>query len=149
MRLPHLLMLDPAEGIAVFTDGSCYWKDGSGGWAWMAIDSKGNTVIKSGYERGTTNNRMELHAPAQALQWLHDKLGPIEVLIHSDSQYVVLGSQDRNRIRKKNRDLWTRLDSISDAHKFVEWLHIRGHSGHEYNELVDKLAGEARKNGNG
>ena len=41
----------------------------------------------------------------------------------------------------RNRDLWERLDAVNAAHA-VEWVWVRGHSGHVENELVDQ-AGRA------
>lgn len=139
--------LNPSDGIAVFTDGSSYYKDRSGGWAWLAMDSHGSTVVRSGSATDTTNNQMELYAPTHALQWLYDNLGSVEVLVHSDSEYVVLGYNDRTRKRKVNTDFWRELDNSAARHDHVEFIHVKGHAGHEYNELVDKLAGKARKNG--
>jgi ribonuclease HI len=51
---------------------------------------------------------------------------------------------DRTRKRNKNVDLWLELDAAIDKHLYVEFRHVKGHSDVEYNEIVDKLAGEAR-----
>jgi ribonuclease HI len=45
----------------------------------------------------------------------------------------------------KNRDLWVALDAAIDQHTYVEFTHIKGHSGNGWNERVDKLASKARK----
>ena len=42
----------------------------------------------------------------------------------------------------KNQDLWERLD-IEIARQDIEWHWVKGHSGHEGNEYVDRLANEA------
>jgi ribonuclease HI len=139
--------LNPEKGVAVFTDGSCNYKDGSGGWAWVAIDSDGTMETDSGYLSDATNNRMELHAPTMALTYLHEEYDSCDVLIYSDSQYVVLGCNDKTRSRKKNPKWWKRLDSAITLHNYVEWNHVKGHSTSFYNGLADKLAGEARKEG--
>jgi len=39
----------------------------------------------------------------------------------------------------KNEDLWRRLDSVA-AQFSVDWRWIKGHAGHEGNELADALA---------
>lgn len=136
--------LDKSEGILLFTDGSAWNKDQSGGWAWVAIDAFDSEAEGSGGTSGTTNNRMEMVAWIEGLSALHQALGPCEVLIISDSEYVGLGAMNRKRNRKCNRDLWKRLDAAVDLHAYVKFEHVRGHSGDFYNERVDKLAGEAR-----
>lgn len=140
-------MLDPTDGIAVYTDGSSYYKDRSGGWSWVALDAYGAQESMAGYVPDTTNNQMELYAPAHCLNWIFDQHGSCEVLIHSDSQYVILGITDRSRKRKANVNWWASLDEAVDQHQYVEWQHVRGHSGNFYNELADRLASEARKEG--
>jgi ribonuclease HI len=40
-------------------------------------------------------------------------------------------------------DLWQRLLAAEKPHQ-VEWQWVRGHSGDEMNDLVDRLATEAR-----
>jgi ribonuclease HI len=39
----------------------------------------------------------------------------------------------------KNIDLWQRLDAAREHHK-ISWRWVRGHDGHEMNELADALA---------
>lgn len=140
-------MLDPKKGIALFTDGSSYYKDGSGGWAWVAIDCFGGEEIGSGYVPDTTNNRMEMQAWVEGLNYLIGTLGPCDVLVYSDSQYVGYGAMDRTRARKKNGDLWIEIDGAIDQHRFVEFVWVKGHHESHYNQLVDELAGNARKTG--
>lgn len=140
-------MLDPKKGIALFTDGSSYYKDGSGGWAWVAIDCFGGEETGSGYVADTTNNRMEMQAWIEGLNHLVETLGPCDVLLYSDSEYVGYGAMDRTRARKKNRDLWDEIDEAIDQHQFVEFVWVKGHHESHYNQLVDELAGNARRNG--
>ena len=140
-------MLDPKRGIALFTDGSSSIKDESGGWAWVAIDCFGGEEIGSGYVAGTTNNRMELTAWIEGLTYLSESLGPCDVLVYSDSQYVGFGAMDRTRKRNKSRDLWKLLDEAVDVHDYVEFVWVKGHAESHYNHLVDELAGNARRTG--
>jgi ribonuclease HI len=137
--------LDPSKGVAVFTDGSSNWKDRSGGWAWIALDAFDGLESDSGARSNTTNNQMELAAPAEALEALHEAYGPIEVLVHSDSEYVVLGITHRARKRNVNKTEWKRLDEAVDTHSFVRFEHVKGHAENEYNNLVDRMAVTARK----
>ncbi len=137
--------LDPSEGIILFTDGSAWTKDGSGGWAWIALDAFDGEEANFGGASNTTNNRMEMQAWIEGLGDVHQALGPCTVIVYSDSEYVGLGAMDRRRGRSANLDLWKAMDKIIDKHKYVEFRHVRGHAGDEYNELVDSLAGDARR----
>lgn len=137
--------LNPAEGIGLFTDGSAWNKDKSGGWAWLAIDAFDGKVEGSGGASHTTNNRMEMMAWIEGLNAVHQALGPCELAVFSDSEYVGLGVMDRARKRRCNVDLWKGLDAAVDQHDYVEFAHVKGHSDHYFNDQVDKLASQARK----
>ncbi|AHH99891.1 hypothetical protein KALB_6532 [Kutzneria albida DSM 43870] len=96
----------------------------------------------------TTNNRMELMAPIQALETL---TRPSVVRIYTDSTYVRNGItqwmakwkrngwQTSGRQPVKNADLWQRLEQAGSRHE-VEWLWVKGHAGHPENERADRLA---------
>ena len=73
--------------VYIFTDGACSGNPGPGGWGAVL---RYNTTEKelSGGEKETTNNRMELTACIEALTLLKE---PCEVLLTTDSQYVVNG----------------------------------------------------------
>ena len=143
--------------VEIFTDGSCDTTTGRGGWAYL-IRYKGATRVASGFEPGTTNNRMELTAAVEALEALTE---PCEVRLVTDSQYVKKAFTDgwldtwqrngwktSNRKPVKNQDLWRRLLELSGRHD-VTWSWTRGHAGHEENERVDRLALDARRSGRG
>lgn len=133
--------------IKIWTDGSCLGNPGPGGWAFIATDGK-NTAERSGGERDTTNNRMELMAVISALTATKKHN---EVEIHTDSQYVKNGMQTwiknwkargwRTADKKpvKNKDLWVKLDELSHNTK-IHWIWVRGHDGEEFNERCDELA---------
>lgn len=140
-------MLRKDQGIALFTDGSAYYKDGSGGWAFVAIDFLGNEEVRSGHESNTTNNRMEMQAWVEGLDHVFKTLGSCEVLVYCDSEYIVNGIIDRHRNRNKNRDMWHAIEDAIEQHEYVEPIWIKGHSKSYYNGLADQLAGNARKAG--
>lgn len=133
--------------LKIWTDGSCLGNPGPGGWGFIATDGI-NTAERSGGERNTTNNRMELMAVIHALNAAtrHNELE-----IHTDSQYVKNGmlqwlqNWKRNNWRTsnkkpvKNQDLWQQLDRIAQT-KQIHWHWVRGHNGNEMNERVDILA---------
>lgn len=139
--------LEVTDGVAVFTDGSANYKDKSGGWAWIAVDALDGIKKASGHHGDTTVNQMELTAPSEGLEYLHDAYGPLDVIVYSDSEYVVKGATDRQRKRRVNQEFWKRLDAAVDSHKYVEFIHVKGHSDQLFNEMADELAGNARKAG--
>lgn len=109
-------------------------------------------VQGQGFERITTNNRMEMMAAYEALRECYRQgLGDTDLLVHSDSQYLVNGMQTwryawRRRGFKgiKNGDLWERLDKASLFFR-VTFKWVKGHAGNEWNEKVDALAQAAAR----
>ena len=107
--------------------------------------------LSQGYEC-TTNNRMELLAVIVALESLKCSC---DIVLTSDSKYVLdtltkgwLESWKKKNWKNssnkpvKNIDLWKRLDVLINSHSIkYEW--VKGHNGHEFNEICDKLAVEA------
>ena len=73
--------------IKIYTDGSCLENPGNGGWA-AIINNNGNIKKISGNEKKTTNNRMELMAPINALKDIDPK-NKIEI-----SDYVLQNFND-------------------------------------------------------
>lgn len=139
------MALNPSSGLLVYTDGS-YCNNGPGGWSWVAVDGFGGSEKDSGFvPPPTTNNRMEMQAQVEALNTLHRILGPCQLQVVSDSQYVVMGCRFPERARNVNLDVWDELEAAVNLHDYVEWRHIRGHQGVKWNEVADKLAVQARK----
>ena len=136
--------------ITIYTDGSCLTNPGKGGWA--AIISDNNEIKKiSGNEKNTTNNRMELLAPINALK----KIKPgSEIKIFTDSQYVKNGitnwiklwlSNNWKTSKKedvKNKDLWIELYNLDKSFN-IQWNWVKSHDGNPLNEEVDLLAKKA------
>jgi len=139
-----------AEPVILYTDGACRGNPGPGGWA-AVLSHDGREKELNGYEKDTTNNRMELTAVINGLEALRR---PSEVRIVTDSQYVMKGVTEwmdnwkrrgwRTAARKPvaNVDLWQRLDRALERHR-VDWRWVRGHAGHDGNERADALANEA------
>ena len=137
----------------IYTDGACIGNPGKGGWAAIIIEPTGEREIV-GYEKSTTNNRMELKAVIEALKEIEINS---QISLFSDSKYVIDGitkwiknwkindwkTTDKKEI--KNLDLWMDLDKLTSKLK-ITWNWVKAHSTDEYNNKVDKLArNEAEK----
>lgn len=118
----------------IYTDGSC--RKGYGGWAFMMLEP--NYIIYGDVEN-TTNNRMELQAVIEALEFVKEK----SIRIHTDSQLVMKCAQGEWK-RKANLDLWEIYDRLSKD-RIIEWIKVKAHSGILYNEIVDKFAKKGLK----
>jgi len=136
--------------IEIYTDGSCLTNPGNGGWA--AIINKDGEISKiSGNEKDTTNNRMELLAPINALKNMDSKS---QIKIYTDSQYVKLGITEwvnkwvtnnwktSKKEDVKNKDLWIELYVLNKSLD-VKWNWVKAHAGNPMNEEVDLLAKRA------
>ncbi len=138
--------------VEIYTDGACSGNPGPGGWGAILVHGQVEKEL-SGREDHTTNNRMELMGAIAGLEALKS---PCSVDVYTDSTYVqkgitewVHGWQKRgwktaDKKPVKNDDLWKRLINATTPHD-IRWHWVKGHSGHEYNERVDKLAVAAIK----
>jgi len=125
----------------IYTDGSCLKNPGNGGWAFIFINKNNDEIHMSDYEENTTNNRMEMKAVIEGLRFI--KNGE-RCIVYSDSLLVINCATNKWK-RKSNLDLWKEYDKVS-INKNIEFTWVKGHSGNEYNEKVDKMAlNEAKK----
>lgn len=139
--------LNSDQGLLVYTDGSASNRDRSGGWAFVVLDAYEGYYEQAGAASDTSVGAMELTAALMAITWTYITCGISDLLVQSDSEYVVKGFMDPSRARNKNMLLWQQLDTAADQHKYVQFEHVRGHTGNTHNERCDKLAGAARKKG--
>ena len=107
--------------ISVYTDGSCLGNPGNGGWAFIVVGKK-NISFRTGFEKNTTNNRMELLAAIKALEYLEQYEN---IKINTDSNYVKQGIttwifnwkknnwKTSSKQAVKNIELWERLDELN------------------------------------
>ena len=135
--------------VEIFTDGACRGNPGPGGWG-VLLRCEQHEKKFFGGEDNTTNNRMELTAAIEGLSSLNQ---PCDVTLTTDSQYVRKGITEwiinwkqrgwKTAAKKdvKNVDLWKQLDVLIQQHN-VEWLWVKGHSGHYENEIADQLANQ-------
>jgi len=145
------------DKVTIYTDGGCRGNPGPGGWGALLLFGEHQKEIY-GYEKETTNNRMELMAAICSLEALSRACS---VILITDSQYVRQGitqwmeswkKRDWKTAAKKpvkNKDLWQKLDAVVSDHD-IEWQWVKGHSGDEGNERADQLANRAmdEKGGN-
>lgn len=130
----------------IYTDGSCLENPGGpGGWAFVTVKGEEREETRreeSGHEASTTNNRMELRAILEALKRVQDGDDPD---LYTDSKYALFTTQKKWEA-KQNLDLlrqiWEEVDRVN-----VDFAHVPGHSGHQYNERADKLARNAAREG--
>ena len=134
--------------LEIYADGACRGNPGPGGWgALLLFDGREKEL--SGSEALTTNNRMELTAVIRALEAL--KKRGTSARVYTDSQYVIKGIEEwlgnwkargwRTAAKEpvKNADLWKKLDEVARTHD-IDWIWVKGHSGHDGNERADALA---------
>lgn len=137
--------------VQIYTDGACRGNPGPGGWGAILVCGEHKKEL-SGGEPSTTNNRMELLAAIFALEQLKY---PCAVTLTTDSKYlcdaIIKGwatQWKRNGWRRSNKepaanpDLWERLLSLLSIHK-VEFVWVKGHNGHPFNERCDEMATQA------
>ncbi len=137
--------------VDIFTDGACSGNPGPGGWGAL-LRCRGTEKELSGFEKETTNNRMELTAVINALAALKKSC---DISLYTDSKYVMDGvtswlpkwkqngwKTSNKKSPVKNVDLWQRLDELTALHE-IRWIWVKGHAGHAENERVDELARRA------
>ncbi|MEG1973266.1 MAG: ribonuclease HI [Oscillospiraceae bacterium] len=134
--------------VTVYTDGSCKFNPGPGGWAAVLLYGENQKEISGGC-LDTTNNKMELTAVIMALESLKE---PCQVEVFSDSKYVVdsvtkrwVYSWQKNDWRKSdkspalNSELWKKLLPLLEKHE-VKFNWVKGHAENALNERCDELA---------
>ena len=153
--------MDEKVKVNLYTDGACSGNPGAGGYGAILVhvDSNGmkhEKEFSQGYKL-TTNNQMELLAVIVGLEALKK---PCNVTVYSDSKYVVdafnnkwidgwiaKGWRTAGKTPVKNVELWKRLLETMKKHN-VDFIWVKGHAGHEYNERCDTLAVAAGKKDN-
>ena len=163
------------ENVIIYTDGSCYNakaikqnlknKDGittaPGGYAAVFLDETGTRELMriAGGSQETTNNRMELMAVKEALNYLDDGTRHHVKLI-SDSEYIVKSINqgwldfwrkkstqvlDEVTLRKRTGELVKTQDLLKDIDALrkkqdIEFVWTKAHVNTKYNELCDQIA---------
>lgn len=139
--------------VVIYSDGGADPNPGVGGWAAVLRYGQHEKVL-TGNDPHTTNNRMELQAALSALSVLSR---PCEVEFYTDSEYLRRGitewidqwiandwQRGKGNRPVQNEDLWRELHRQTRRHQ-IEWHWVKGHAGDPTNELVDRLARQARE----
>lgn len=87
------------------------------------------------YLGNATNQQAEIAAATLGLEKLSE---PCKVKVLSDSRYVV-ETMTGNFRKKTNLEWWAKLDKAKQKHQ-ITWQWVKGHAGHEIQEVVDDLA---------
>lgn len=141
--------------INIYTDGSS--TKTRSGWGWVFPLADEIYECGAGQEQDATNQRMELVAAIKGLEFWRDYYKDSDVTIWTDSAYLYNCYTDKWYVNWEhngwvnskgepvaNRDLWINL-IIFFQDPQVHFEKVKGHSGHTYNELADKLATGALK----
>lgn len=144
--------------IDIYTDGATSkngYEGAYGGWAWYCVNT---STGDSGFIPNATNNICELTAIIQACKaaprdWFES------ITIYTDSAYIVNCYEQKwfykwmtnSWINSKkqpvaNRKLWEQLIPYFENPRF-NFVKVKGHTNNKYNDLVDRMAVEAKMRG--
>ena len=137
------------DSINIYTDGGYRSSVEVGAYAYT-LEYRGHSYDAGGASVETTNNKEELKAVIYALKRL--KTDDIPVRVYTDSKYVIgcavewidkwRGNNYHKKGGLKNRELIIELDRQVRRQEYIEFIHVKGHSGIEGNEKVDALVNE-------
>ncbi|NPA58154.1 MAG: ribonuclease HI [Aquificae bacterium] len=135
--------------VKIFTDGSSLGNPGAGGWCAILKYREHSKVLKGG-KTTATNNEMELKAVLEGLKALKE---PCEVELYTDSKYIVdaisqwihgwaeNGWKNASKKEISHKQMWQEIYGLMQKHR-VKPCWVKGHSGHEENEMCDRIAKE-------
>lgn len=153
------MMTNTLKELNIYTDGACsnnQEKVNTGGWGYVCVVNEEEEKLSMGKAENTTNNKMELTAVIEALEYIKPNATNYHIVnIHADSNYVLKGITEwidgwkrKGWVNSKkqpvaNRELWEKLDQLKseiDNRTILSWVKVKGHSGDKWNELADDLA---------
>ena len=145
--------------LEIYTDGATSnngFQGAVGGWAYLMV--KDDTYIGHGkgyIKDNPTNNKCELTAIIEACKRVQDL--DEDIIIISDSAYCIncykqkwyKNWQNNGWLNSKkqpvaNQELWEELIPFFENSKF-NFEKVKGHSTNKHNNLVDKMAVEAKE----
>ena len=157
----------PARGVEgieeIYTDGTGgKGEGGTAGWGWTRVaddqeqgTGQGQVVIDRaaegyiGAERHS-NNTGELSAIYWAIREAEER-GAREVVVRYDSKYAAGMARGLWQPKRNKELIRTVRLAVKDTKMVIWWKHVKGHSGHKWNDRADELAemgarqGEARE----
>ncbi len=153
----HLASVAAGRHYLIATDGACKGNPGRGGWGIIKQLRDGDHLLRQAPNAGrsaesvTTNVRMEMTAALKAVEGITETNTPAVIL--SDNEMVSKGMTEwitgwktkgwrGSKGPLANVDLWRQLDAACEG-KTIHWLWVKGHAGHELNEIADTLASNA------
>lgn len=130
----------PAEGeVLAYCDGACSGNPGPAGLG--ALIRFDDTELRlSEFLGHGTNNIAELTAIQRIAEAIEDKSVPVR--IYTDSSYAI-GLLQKGWKAKANKELVADVRAAMATLDSATLHHVKGHAGHELNELADTLAVQA------
>lgn len=141
--------------MIIYTDGSCNYNPGPGGFGVVVLDDNENLILThSERSQNTTNNREELKAILWAFlrYGVSAAAGNTPPIVYSDSAYSVntftnwMFSWEKKGWLKSDNKVPENLDLIKPFYKHwengfrIDLRKVKGHAGNQWNELADQLA---------
>jgi ribonuclease HI len=141
--------------MIIYTDGSAHPNPGPGGFAVIVLDDNEkiiNTYTRQFSDEEVTNNEMEMKAILYAFFKYGTKDKKTAPIVYSDSNYCIqtfnnwmFNWQKKNWIKadKKRPENLELVKAYYNWYKYgyrIDLRYIKGHEGHQWNELADALA---------
>ena len=142
--------------MIIYTDGSAHPNPGPGGFGVVVLDNDENLLYTySKQSTDTTNNREELKAILYTFFNHGVKINDWNIhvpIVYSDSNYCVQTFNEwmfnwaRNGWIKSDKKVPENLDLIQAYYDWyqkgyrIDLRKIKGHAGHQWNEMADDLA---------
>ena len=144
----------------LYTDGATSkngTKDAIGGWAYIALKDDKIIDLKAEQLSPATNNICELTAILKGCEFLLPQLETFDIIeVYSDSAYCINcvnqhwygkwrqnGWINSSKQPVKNKEIWEQLIPFFDDPRF-RWIKVKGHADNKWNNLVDRLAVDAK-----
>jgi len=131
--------------VVIYTDGASLGNPGRAGCG-VRLFFRGKEKLASRFLGIATSNVAELEGIRLALELMKDRRHPVD--IYTDSKYVI-GMLSQGWKAKENVELIAELRQFMSLFSDVRLVKVKGHAGIGPNELVDQLAGEAARTGEG
>ncbi len=155
---PEILFLDWQEAkeklpsvlnnrcVRLYCDGS--YKPGFVGWGAVFVGKKENSIriggnlLYNASSFGFGSEYSELLSIVCSLEFLPE---PLTVTVYSDCLSLLNRiSNEKFKVHGIHSFIWERLQNVCQRHK-ISWKWIKGHNGHKYNELADRISRQQRR----